>query len=505
MTGVGRDVLGPSREFLHVRIVEGRPVAEGSARWAGGTLLAGADGRPDGVYAKWFWDGGQVVVEIDRMGLFPIYYFADARQFCISASLPTLLERGAPRDLDVGAIGVFLRLGYFLDEDTAFSAIRAVPPVRSFTWSAGALQIERSVWEPKPVAVSYDAAVDGFIGRVRDAVTRRLPAAGEPFVLPLSGGADSRHILLELAQQGRVPERVVTAIQNPAFADVAIAAQLSERLGIPQTVVHGVVDAGWISEARKNLNTNFCADEHVWYLPVADDLVASTAVTYDGLGGDLLSAPISLEEPVMRGIVAGRIDELLEDTFYNHHETVLRAALTPEFYECVPESRVRGRIADDLRGRMNWPNPWSAFYWTHLLRRELTLTPHATLAPLTVHTPFLDREVVEFMSGLDIELMFGGGLHAEAIRRAYAPWADVPFARDVKPAAARALVHRVARLPRRGAIHVRAHAGGPRSELLRRSPPILREPTRPGLLGGFNRRALWLRQVELLARGELPT
>jgi hypothetical protein len=37
------------------------------------------------------------------MGVFPIYYFADEHQFCISASLTTLLERGAARDLDVAA------------------------------------------------------------------------------------------------------------------------------------------------------------------------------------------------------------------------------------------------------------------------------------------------------------------------------------------------------------------------------------------------------------------
>ncbi len=504
MAAAGRDVLGPSREFLHVQMIDGRPVAEGSAHWAGGTLVTGADGRPDGVYGRWWWDGEQVGVEIDRMGFFPIYYFADDRQFCVSASLPALLQRGAPRDLDLDAIGVFLRLGYFLDEDTAFTAIRAVPPVRSFTWSRGALQMERLDWEPKPLSMSYEAAVDGFIERVRDAVARRLPGTGEAFVIPLSGGADSRHILLELAEQGHVPERVVTAVQNPAFADVRVARRLSARLGIPQSIVRGIVDAGWVSEARKNWITNFCADEHVWYLPVADDLVASTATTYDGLGGDLLSAPLSLEEPVMRGILAGRIDELLDDAFYSNREAVLRAALTPESYARIPESRVRERIADDLRARMNWPNPWTAFYWQHMLRRELTLTPHATLAPLAVHTPFLDREVVEFMSGLGIELMFGGRLHADAIRRAYPRWTDVPFARDVQRSNPPALMHRMTRLPRRAAIHMRAHAVGPRSEFLRRVPSMLRSPVLPGLLGGFNRRAVWLRQVELLARGLLP-
>jgi hypothetical protein len=32
----------------------------------------------------------------------------------------------------------------------------------------------------------------------------------------------------------------------------------------------------------------------------------------------------------------------------------------------------------------------------------------------------------------------------------------------------------------------------------------VRQPRLSGALGGFNRRAIWLRQIELLARGELP-
>jgi hypothetical protein len=80
----------------------------------------------------------------------------------------------------------------------------------------------------------------------------------------------------------------------------------------------------------------------------------------------------------------------------------------------------------------------------------------------------------------------------------------VPFARDVAHSRRHALGHRLARLPRRAAIHARAHMVGSRSEFLRRVPSIVRRPG-PGSLGGFNRRAIWLRHVELLARDELPS
>jgi hypothetical protein len=142
--------------------------------------------------------------------------------------------------------------------------------------------------------------------------------------------------------------------------------------------------------------------------------------------------------------------------------------LTPEFYAQIPESRVRERIAADLRGRIEWPNPWSAFDWAHVVRRELTLTPHATLSHLTVHTPFLDRDGVDFMSGLPIEMMFGGGLHADESDGRIHVVPTFPFARDVKHSHAHDVRHRLARLPRRAAIHVRAHSVGPSSRFLRR-------------------------------------
>lgn len=496
---------GPSDAFVHVRAIEGSWVVDGTPKWSGGTAVDHEHG-PDGVGASWQCIEGTVRVTTDRLGFFPLYYFATATELCLSPSLVTLLERGAPRDLDHDAIGVFLRTGWFIGDDTAFAAIRTVPRSRRFEWSRGRLRVE----PPEPLAdeqaIGRDEAVNGYIERFRAAIARRLPPDGDGFVMPLSGGADSRHILLELVRQGRPPVGVVTARQQAWSRDVTVATELAERLGIPHTVLDGAMDAGWGQELRKNMLTNFCADEHVWYLPVADHLLARTRVTYDGIGGDVLSAQVDLNQAMITGMRAGRVDEILATVLAeNHREDVLRHAVRPEFYARIPESTARDRLAEMIRHHLDRPNPWGAVQLATYDRREVTLTPHSMLASLQVHSPFLDRDVVDFLMSLSPDLLLGTRFHIDTLAAAYPDFADVAYARFLpNPRPFASTASKLRRLPAHLALHRRVHTGSPRSTMLRTLPPIVRHPTIPGSLGTFNRRGTWLRQIELLASGALP-
>lgn len=494
---------GPSSAYCRVHLAEGVAVMSGTESWHGGTPVE-RDGDLDGVFGSWEYHDGTVRVAVDRLGFFPLYYYSSATEFCVSPSLVALIGQGAPRDLDDDALAVFLRTGWFLGDDTAFAAIRAVPPSRRFEWSAGVLQIEHTVRPMHERVITRADAIDEYIDLFRASVARRLVPGDEPFTMPLSGGADSRHILLELVRQGRPPAEVVTGAQRLHCPDVAVAGMLSTRLGIPHTIVDAPMDAGWANELNKNVQTNFCADEHVWYLPVAEQLLASTRFSYDGIAGDVLSAAADLTEPVVVGMRAGRLDELLEDVLYEtHREDVLRQAVTPAFYRRIPLSTARERISEALRPHLDAPNPWSSFHFANWDRREISLNPHATLARLHVHTPFLDRDVVDFLSALPAELILGGRFHAETIETAYPDFADVPFARAVTASPIVAALDRLRRFPPHLVLQARAHTGRPRSALLRSIPPIVSRPATPGSLGTFNRRAVWLRQLEMLASGTL--
>src|SRR5207248_1657525 len=124
-----------------------------------------------------------------------------------------------------------------------------------FEWIDGTLRVERATRRHHELEIGREDAIERYIELFRVAVARRLVPGDESFVMPLSGGADSRHILLELVRQGRPPASVVTGTQRPRCPDVAAAGVLAQRLGIAQTVVQGAMDAGWSQELRKNVET----------------------------------------------------------------------------------------------------------------------------------------------------------------------------------------------------------------------------------------------------------
>jgi asparagine synthetase B (glutamine-hydrolysing) len=74
----------------------------------------------------------RLTVQRDRFGVQPLFWNATPTSVRISPSIDALLAAGAPAELDDAAMAVFLRIGFFVGDDTPFAAIRALPrPVRS--------------------------------------------------------------------------------------------------------------------------------------------------------------------------------------------------------------------------------------------------------------------------------------------------------------------------------------------------------------------------------------
>ena len=192
----------------------------------------------DGGYVGWSWDGRRLVVENDRYGLYPLYYHATDDRVAVSPSVPRLLGLGLPRDLDEDALAAFLAVGYYLADDTCFRADRALPGRATLSWSVDGWSLEsagRSGFRVQ--AHARRSIVEGTIERMRVAIGRRLEGAG--CIMPVSGGRDSRHILLELDAQGHRPLAAVTAHWYPHEGDndLVPAAVLCAAVGVPHRVL----------------------------------------------------------------------------------------------------------------------------------------------------------------------------------------------------------------------------------------------------------------------------
>lgn len=419
--------------FLHVRVSAGSIVVAGVPEALLGHRLEHTDGAddPGGNWVEWRWDGQQLTVTNDRNGSFPLYYAGDGNGIIISASIDRLLERGADRTLDDDAVSAFLGVGYYLDDDTPFRAIRRLPPAGMLTWAPGRLAISGGYRRFGSREMTRAAAIDGLIETVRAAVARNIPVDSSDYVMPISGGRDSRHLLLELIRQGHPPRDCVTTPQYASLwggKDPRFAARLCDVLGLPHRTLDlpgPMLAAEW----RKNELTGYCSSEHTWSLSVADAVSGESSHTYDGLPGGLLLQRQWERSSKGKRLLAGRADEVAESLVRSEDgrprwEGLVSEAARPRF----SAERAAARIRSSLEWHLASPDPMVSWQFWNRAVRELSLVPNAIYSDaVTAYTPYMDREFIDFATSLPAH-MTGKSLHEAAIARAFPQVADVPFA-----------------------------------------------------------------------------
>ncbi|HWP59924.1 MAG TPA: asparagine synthetase B family protein [Candidatus Acidoferrales bacterium] len=389
--------------------------------------------RPEGLFAEWNWDGVRLIARTDRYGLYPLFYFAKGNEIWISPSLLQLLRLGAPPEFDDAAIAVFLRLGFFLANDTPFKFIRALPPGALLEWDGGAHRLSGGFFTPKPQNLGREQAVEGYIDLFKAAIRRRLPA-DDNFAVPLSGGRDSRHILLELVAAGRKPRICPTVKHFPprSNSDVEVASRLTSTLKLNHAILAQPASR-FRAELRKNLETDFGSDELAFLCPLADHLTGKVNTTYDGLAGDILSAGHLQDQSQLALFRAESWGELaallLSNRAFLLPEAVLAGLLAPEFYARFGRDLAIAHLAGELGKHSAAANPAASFFFWNRTRREIGLAPARIFSKIPeVHCPYLDYELCDFLLSLPAELTIDHQFHTEAIHRAHPAFREVPFA-----------------------------------------------------------------------------
>ncbi len=394
---------------------------------------AGAALDGDGVFARWCWNAPRLTAATDYFGIQPLFYAADRNAIRISPDVGTLLRAGAPRDLDDSALAVFLRVGFFVGEDTPFRDIRALPPNATLEWNDGRLDVRSGWTPPKASDATRDEAIDRFAALFAGSIEQRLNATIGPVVLPLSGGHDSRHILFALAATGYRPDCCVTVEPYPPSQadDVALARTLATRLGIRHMVLTQRRDRV-ASESEKNALTSFCADEHVQFMPLRTYFEHAPATLFDGLAGDVLSQSQRLDPFLHRLFAERRCDEIAEVVAGDPHvvEPAVAALLTPDARKRFSRERAVARLSQEAARYVEDPNPIASFFMATRMRREIALAPCALLdvAP-TVWLPFLHVPLASFLLTLPFELVRDRRFHTDLLARHYPQFSDVPLDR----------------------------------------------------------------------------
>lgn len=381
---------------------------------------------PDGVFVAWDWDGAKLSVRNDRYGFYPAYCHVSDSRVMVSPSLPALLRQGAPASLDEEALAVFLRLGYFVGNDTPFSGIQALPPAVDFEWRPGQWHVRSGRSDPPAQSLSRAAAIEGYAALFRAAMEKRFPQGS--YVFPLSGGRDSRQMLLQLCALGAPPEECVTGAKFPPEPqDFIVAARICEFLGISHRALSSGNDLR--NDLHANAMQNFCADQGGWLTPVAAYLREHTRDTYIGIGGGELTAVMAPNRIQLALFEARDTRELARRLVdLKRGAQIMQEILSPEQNRRMGREAAISRIAAEYATHLDAPVPSKSFAFWNQVRREHALGPYALFAGLrNVYAPYLDHDLFDFLYGLPLSVL-DNDLHLEVIASAFPSAAGVPYA-----------------------------------------------------------------------------
>lgn len=384
--------------------------------------------------ASWHWDGRQLLARTADTGLLPIYYHAEENRITLSTSLLALRQQMADASLDWPAIAIQLAFGGFVEDDTPYVGIKALPLRTTLSWSQGRLIVEQRTFEIPRLTLGYDEAKRRYLSTFREAVQRTLPVEG--FALGLSGGRDSRHILLQLLDLGIEPTQLTTSGHYLAGSDPDTmgATMVAERARFPITLVKPDPDR-IRSELVKNELTEFASLAHSWGLQLGSAFTGQS-VLYDGMNGGALFgrspfvsalSDVSGRPPHDVPGIAAAVIERWFDRIIGRVEALFVESPLPE--SVLEEAR--HRIEAALWNYEDAPSPARAFHYFNHTGRTIGLFTYGLMNADRVLCPFDDSEMVRLGLGLPWPISHNPRLQTEAIRDAFSQYADIPFAEEI--------------------------------------------------------------------------
>jgi asparagine synthase (glutamine-hydrolysing) len=432
----------------------------------------GADciGDLDGMFAIAIWDERvrRLTLARDRAGKKPLFYHRSGRALVFASEMKAFFASAdVPMDVDTAAIPYYLMFGYVPGPETFYKDVRQLEPGSVVTVDADGGWAARRYWRitfPRESEVAPIAEADAVAGvreRVTRAVERRL-ISDVPLGAFLSGGVDSTIVVGVMSRL--TAERVKTFSigfdGDAAYDETAYARIAAERFGTDHT------------EFRVSPSSVDLIDTLIWHhdgafgdssaVPtyVVSQLARShVTVALTGDGGDEVFAGYrrfwaALQSERVPRAAAAALSALDAALPAPRHERSRRAeaarflrARTLPFDERVtlwnsvfftdldallrPElGRALGPIdrrhhlraeEDGLTGRSPLSRLLHANFTSYLADDLLVKTDRCTMASsLEARSPFLDRDVIEYVAALPDHFKLRGRRGKAILRDAFA-------------------------------------------------------------------------------------
>ena len=341
-----------------------------------------------GAFAFALWDSRKerLMLARDRFGQKPLHLYQAAGVLYFASEVKALVRApGVKAEVDMAAVGDYLRQRYVSGPRTLITGVRKLAPGTYALWQFGNLR-ETRYWSPpdgEAAGIMPRAGgepVEGFIERLDDAVRLHMASAG-PVGALLSGGYDSAAIVALMKRHSDAVATFAAGFADDKKSELPAAARIAEHLG---TSHHEVVlqrrdVLAQLPTLVARRDAPFCRPADVALHLLAHEAARKVRVGLSGDGGDeilggyrrhTMLRALAPSPRRINGLYVIPVSDPKEPPPAEGSASTLRRIL---YYEQV------GWLADNL------------------LERSDRMT---SAAALELRTPFLDHRLAEYVSSL---------------------------------------------------------------------------------------------------------
>jgi asparagine synthase (glutamine-hydrolysing) len=208
--------------------------------------------RFNGMFAFAHWNPTRRTLSLvrDRLGVKPLYYYADSRCIVFASELRGLQQwSGCPTDLDLEAVDLYISYEHVPAPLTVLRGVRKLEPGTILEWHEGRITTRR--WWDLAYDESPQQSDEAWIDEVEAALLRatRLRLISDvPLGALLSGGVDSSAVVAMMARLGHTPKTFSVGFNDDTYNELGHARAVARHVGaehheeILQADPHGALD-----------------------------------------------------------------------------------------------------------------------------------------------------------------------------------------------------------------------------------------------------------------------
>ena len=337
----------------------------------------------NGMFAFALWDESRQLLYLcrDRLGIKPLIYYRDNSSLVFASEIQALLEdKNIPREMDRGALILYLTFNYIPAPFTIYQGMKKLLPGHYLLWEKGSVSTHK-YWDitantPSNSADNFHQHSQTLRQTLEDAVKIRM-IADVPLGAFLSGGMDSSIIVALMARNSgkRINTFNISYPDLPIYDESNYARQVATMYNTDHHEIR--LDSNKmlqiIPEALSSLGEPFADSSLLPTLLISKETRKTVTVALAGDGGDELFAGYRL---------------YLGETFYKYYDYLpqwFRRHGLESWIPLLPDSRnvkwleyfrrvkkfIRGARGDLIHRLFLWREVFSAELITSLLNGNL--------------------------------------------------------------------------------------------------------------------------------------